>query len=312
MDTKKVIRFTAVTLGIAWAIQTAVSIFSLKVGGMTGTTVFRGGLAVCMFAPLAAALISGADLRKIGWKPKMKGNVKWMLFALFVPVILTFLGFVLFFAIWPDLFSLDGSYLLKTVEDLGLDPSEYMASIEQTGMSMSAMLMISVLECMTFVPFINMFLAIGEEAGWRGFLYPELNKRFGKVKTWLIGGVVWAAFHYPAIILAGYEYGTDNIGGPVLGIITFTFFCIFIGIIHEIIYDKTKCIWFPALLHGSINGAFTLYQIVLNGNRLEDVNRLMVFGPGYNGLISMIPTAVLVVIMAAFVLKHENKIPSVI
>ncbi len=310
MDTKKVIKFTAVTLGIAWAIQIAVSIFSLKVGGMTGTSVFRGGLAVCMFAPLVSALISKADFRKMGWKPRLKGNVKWIFFALFVPIILTFLGFALFFAIWPDLFSLDGSYFLKTVEELGMDPAEYMASIDQTGMSMPSLLMLTVLECMTFAPFINMFLAIGEEAGWRGFLYPELNKSFGKVKTWVIGGVIWAAFHYPAIILAGYEYGTDNIGGPVLGIITFTLFCIILGIIHEIIYDKTKCIWFPALLHGSINAAITLYQIVLNGNRLEDVNRLMVFGPGYNGLISMIPAVILTVIMAAFVLKREKKTTS--
>lgn len=307
MDTKKVIRFLVSTLGISWAIQIAVSIYSLMVGGLTGTSVFRGGLAVCMFAPLIAALISKADFRKMGWKPKLKGNVKWIFFALFVPAILTFLGYVLFFAIWPDLFSLDGSYLLKTVEELGMDPSEYMASLEQSGMSFSSYLMVSVLACVTYAPFINMFIAIGEEAGWRGFLYPELNKRFGKVMTWLIGGVVWAAFHFPAMLLGGFEYGKDYIGAPVLGIVAFTICCIILGILHEIIYDKTKCIWFPALLHGSVNAITTLLQIVLNGSRIDDINRLMVFGPAMNGLISVIPAVILAVIMAAFVLKREKK-----
>ncbi len=307
MDTKKVIKYTVITLAIAWVIQIAVSLISLNSEGMTGTYIFRGGLAVCMFVPLASALISGADLKKMGWKPKLKGNVKWMFFALFVPAILTFLGYVLFFMIWPDLFSLDGSYMLKTVEELGMDPSEYMASLEKNGMSISSLLLIGVLECVTFVPFINMFVAIGEEAGWRGFLYPELNKRFGRIKTWLIGGVIWAAFHFPAMLLAGYEYGMDYIGAPVLGLIVFTLFCIVLGILHEIIYDKTKCIWFPALLHGSVNASATLFQLALDGSRSDEINRLLVFGPAFNGLISMMPVVILAVIMAVFVLKREKK-----
>ena len=307
MDTKKVIKYTVITLAIAWVIQIAVSLISLNSEGMTGTYIFRGGLAVCMFVPLASALISGADLKKMGWKPKLKGNVKWMFFALFVPSILTFLGYVFFFMIWPDLFSLDGSYMLKTVEELGMDPSEYMASLEKSGMSISSILLIGVLECVTFVPFINMFVAIGEEAGWRGFLYPELNKRFGRIKTWLIGGVIWAAFHFPAMLLAGYEYGMDYIGAPVLGLIVFTLCCIVLGILHEIIYDKTKCIWFPALLHGSVNASATLFQLALDGSRSDEINRLLVFGPAFNGLISMIPAVILAVIMAVFVLKREKK-----
>ena len=308
MDTKKVIKYTVITLILAWGIQIAVSVIGNNIGGMTGTMIFRGGLAVCMFMPLLAAIISKADIKGMGWKPKLKGNLKWILFALFVPVTLTILGFVIFFAIWPDLFSLDGSYLLKTVEEMGMDPSEYKAAIEQTGMSMTGLTFITAVQCVTYAPFINMFFGIGEEAGWRGFLYHELNKRFGKVKTWLIGGAVWAVFHFPAMLLAGYEYGIDYIGTPVLGLITFTLFCISMGVIHEIIYDKTKCIWFPALLHGSVNAAITMYQVVLNGERIDDINRLMVFGPGYNGLIAMIPTVILAVVMAVIVLKDRKNI----
>ena len=306
MDTKKVIKYTVITLLLAWTIQIAASVIGNNIGGTAGTMLFRGGLAVCMFMPLIAAIIAKADFKGMGWKPKFKGNLKWIVFALLVPVTLTILGFVLFFAIWPELFSLDGSYLLKTVEEMGMDPAEYKAALEQTGMSMTGLTLISIIPCITYAPFMNMFLAIGEEAGWRGFLYPELNKKFGKVTTWLIGGVAWAVFHFPAMLLAGYEYGTDYIGAPVLGLVVFTLFCISMGVIHGIIYDKTKCIWFPALLHGSVNAGVTLYQMVLNGERIDDINRHLIFGPAYNGLVSIIPVVILAVVMAVIVLKDRK------
>jgi membrane protease YdiL (CAAX protease family) len=258
--------------------------------------------------PLLSAVIVKADIKHFGWKPKLKGNVKWLLLSLLAPVILTVLGFALFFAIWPDLFSLDGSYLIDSYVSLGMDAEEAEKTVLQTGMSMQMMGLITVIQCVTYVPFLNMFLAIGEEAGWRGFLYPELNKRFGRIPTWLIGGFIWAVFHFPVMLIAGYEYGKDYVGAPVLGLITFTVFCITLGALHEIIYDKTRCIWFPALLHGSINAAITLYRMVLDGSRIVEINRLMVFGPGYNGLISMIPAVVFVIIVAAVVLKGDKKI----
>ena len=110
------------------------------------------------------------------------------------------------------------------------------------------------------------------------------------------------------MLLAGFEYGSEYIGAPVLGLVTFTICCIALGVLHEIIYEKTKCIWIPALLHGSVNAAFTIYQVVLNAEHLEKINKLMVFGPGMNGLVAMIPFVTLTVIIAAVVLKKDKKL----
>ena len=76
---------------------------------------------------------------------------------------------------------------------------------------------------------------------------------------------------------------------------------------HEVVYDKTKCIWIPALLHGSINAAGTLFQLVLNAEHEEQIARLLVFGPAPHGLISVIPTLIIAVIMAVIVLKEDKK-----
>ena len=308
MDKKKVIKYLIITMLLAWGLQIAGSLVKVNVGGTTGLLVFQACLAVCMFAPMIAALLAKADFKGMGWKPKLKGNFKWILFCFLVPMVLSVLGFVVFFAIWPELFSTDLSYLAILYKEAGMDTAVLEESLASSGMNSMTMILISMLQCITYAPVVNMFLAIGEEAGWRGFLYPELGKRFGRVRTWFIGGAIWAAFHFPAMLLAGYEYGSDYIGAPVLGLVTFTINCIALGVLHEIIYDKTKCIWIPALLHGSVNAAFTMYRVVLNAEHLEKINKLMVFGPGMNGLVAMIPFVILTVVIAAVVLKKEKKL----
>lgn len=306
MDKKKVIKFIGITYAVSWTIQIIVSILFLKYGGMKGKMIFQGGLSVCMFTPLIATLIVKADMKGMGWKPKFKGNIKWIIYSITIPMIVTLLGFVCFFLIFPDLFSLDGVYMYNTMKELGMNDAEIKKALGMAGLDMKKLLLITILQVTFEAPIINMFFAIGEEAGWRGFLYPELKKNFSRVKTWIIGGVVWAAFHFPCMLLAGYEYGTNYIGAPVLGIVTFSIFCVMLGIIEEIIYDKTKCIWYPALFHGAINAAATVFQLVINGNEVEKIEKLMIFGPAPNGLIAGIPLLIVAIIMAVIVLKKEK------
>jgi len=305
MDKKKVIKFIVITYAISYIIQIIASYFLLKVGGMKGKTIFQVGLMICMYAPTVSALLVKADFKSMGWKPKFRGNDKWIFFSILIPSIFLILGCALFFLIFPDLFSLDGSYLIKSFEGV-VDQEQIDATLHKAGMGIKMTILITFIQCITEAPLINMFLAVGEEAGWRGFLYPELRKGFSRVNAWLLGGVVWGLFHFPCIIIAGYEYGLNYIGAPVLGPIVFTIFCIAVGIIHEIIYDKTKCIWYPSLFHGAINTA-SIVLILLNGNQKEKVDKLFILGPAPNGLISMIPMIIITIIMAVNALKKNKQ-----
>jgi membrane protease YdiL (CAAX protease family) len=47
--------------------------------------------------------------------------------------------------------------------------------------------------------------ALGEEIGWRGLLVPEMARITTYTKTALVSGIVWAVWHYPAIIFADYK-----------------------------------------------------------------------------------------------------------
>jgi len=59
----------------------------------------------------------------------------------------------------------------------------------------------------------------GEELGWRGFLFPTLRKVVSFRTASLVSGLIWAAWHYPAIVLGNY-----NNGGHVwFALVAFTF-----------------------------------------------------------------------------------------
>ncbi|MBR2524713.1 MAG: CPBP family intramembrane metalloprotease [Clostridiales bacterium] len=302
MDKKKITMFVVITYVIAWTLQIVGSVYMVNNPGTTGTLVFRGSLAVCMFAPFVAALIANKGLRGMGWKPKFKGNIGWLFLAAYVALPLTALGAALFFVIFPNTFDMTGTMLAAKAQAQGVNLEEV---LKQVGMDMKTYLIVQLVPAAFIAPFINIITAIGEEVGWRGFLYPELNKSFGKIGTWLIGGTIWGVFHFPAIIFGGYEYGFDYLGAPVLGLLTFTVCCIVLGILEEVVYDRTKCIWYAALLHGSFNAMATLPQVFMNAND-PDLDKLMVLGPLPNGLIAMIPFIIFAVILGAWSIKRKK------
>lgn len=304
MNKKKVTLFTVLTLVITAIVMVAVSLIYPGIEDpIKAKSIFQGGMAFSMFIPLIMALVVKADFKGMGWKPKIKGNVRWIIFCLIVPMFLVVMGAAIFFLIFPDLFDPKGSYMLESYRQLGVD---FEAQLEASGMNFGTYRAVMIIGSMTVLPFVNMLFAIGEEIGWRGFLYPELRKGFGRVKTWLIGGVIWGAFHFGAILAGGYEYGFDYIGVPVLGPIAFTFCCISLGVLHEIIYDRTKCIWFTALFHGGFNAAATLVLSVMSANDPEKLAKYMIFGPAANGLISGIPIAIFAIILGAYTVKKDK------
>ena len=168
MDKKKVIKFVAVTYAIAWTLQIIGSLYAVNNPGFTGTMVFQGALAVCMYAPMLAAFLVKADFKGMGWKPKFKGNIGWLFFAAYVALPLTAVGAAIFFLIFPGFFDTTGSYMIAQYEAAGVDMEE---KLQEAGLNMQTLLVLSFIPAL-YAPFLNIITAIGEEAGWRGFLYP--------------------------------------------------------------------------------------------------------------------------------------------
>lgn len=275
--------------GIAWILQIIAAVFYNR----GNVLIYQILLAVTMFAPLAAVLLSKIPLRSMGWKPKLKGKVRYVLAAWFLPAVLGAAGAVLYYLIIPSAFDPSGSYIVNILGETGLE------QLEQQGISVSGYVLISIVMSVTSGPVINMFAAIGEEAGWRGYMYPILKKRFGNQKGQLLGGMIWGAWHWPIMILAGYEYGKQYWGAPITGMVMFCIFATAAGIFLDWVYDKTQCIWIPALGHGAINAFAGVPLLFLNESYID----LLLVGPSMIGCIGGLP----LILFALYLLLKSKK-----
>lgn len=79
--------------------------------------------------------------------------------------------------------------------------------MEQAGISRGTAVSL-LLGVLVYGPVINLFFAIGEEIGWRGFLYPALRQRMSTLPACLLVGAIWGLWHTP-INLMGHNYGTS-------------------------------------------------------------------------------------------------------
>lgn len=91
--------------------------------------------------------------------------------------------------------------------------------------------------------------ALGEEIGWRGYLVPRLARLYSFDRTSIASGLIWAVWHYPLILFAGYDGGT-----PVwYSTLCFTVMVVGISYFYTWITLRSGSVWPAMLLHGSHN-----------------------------------------------------------
>ena len=285
---KKLSKYLLWAFGVAWVFQIIAGILYRKGNSMSYSVL----LAVSMFAPLFAAVLSGTEIRSIGWKPHIKGNLRWILVAWFAPVALGAAGAALYFLLVPNAFDTTFAYVCTLLGNEGL------SQLESNGLSIQTYAIISTVSAITYAPFVNMLFAVGEEAGWRGTMYPILKDRFGITRGRLLGGAIWGVWHWPIMLLAGYEYGTTYWGAPVTGPLLFCIITITMGILFDFLYGKTSCIWVPALCHGAINAFAGVPTLFLNPAYADK----LLLGPLIIGGISGLP-----LMLTAFILSIREK-----
>jgi membrane protease YdiL (CAAX protease family) len=91
--------------------------------------------------------------------------------------------------------------------------------------------------------------ALGEEIGWRGFLLPRLTRRFGFSIGCAISGLIWALWHYPAILGGGY----DSAATHLFAVVCFTLMVVAMSFILGWLRLKSGSLWPCAILHASHN-----------------------------------------------------------
>ncbi|MDX9800792.1 MAG: type II CAAX endopeptidase family protein [Spirochaetia bacterium] len=176
-----------------------------------------------MWAPglsaIAVKLIFDKNLRRFGWKP---GKLKYLGLGYILPL---FGGILVYGIVWTT-----------GAGELNIE-------------KISENFMPRILMAATLGVFVSILTAAGEEIGWRGFLLPEILKRYSPLKTSLIVSVIWALYHYPGIFFSSYTSGT----GSWYAVLFFTLQIIGLTFIMTWLWIKSGSLWPAVILHASHN-----------------------------------------------------------
>ena len=296
MTKKRLLIFLITTFVLTWAYALVVVYPFKNATTAEELSMLQLLMAATMLIP-AIVVVFTRLITKEGFKnsmirPNFKGNIKTYLLAYFGPSVLTILGAMVYFLIFPKQFDINCGYLVQSYEALGVDASTL-------PMPANMIILMQGLSGFFFGPIINFVTCFGEEWAWRGYMVPKMAESMKTIPMLLISGVIWGVWHAPLTII-GHNYGLGYWGYPFTGILAMTLFCTVIGVFMAYITLKTKsCI--PAVLaHGAINAfaSVGIYFTFEGGNAF--------IGPAPTGIVGMTAFIVLDIFLVKALLKEKN------
>jgi membrane protease YdiL (CAAX protease family) len=98
---------------------------------------------------------------------------------------------------------------------------------------------------------------LNEEPGWRGWVLPKLEKKYGSIIASIIIGIVWGFWHVPLYFTGLYAGGLEGMLGRLLWTIP-------LSLILTWVYKHTHgSLLISVLLHTSINFQGDITSIIL-------------------------------------------------
>jgi uncharacterized protein len=279
VDWKRIRIFIAFAFGIAWLVALAIYLM----GGLAASPAILLLITVgYMGAPALAHLLTRLVTRE-GWqnlylRPKFRQGWLYWVLTWIAPVLFTFAGMAIFFALFPQYYDPSLSAVRALLENSAAAPgqpapqiSPWMVVISQT------------LTAVLIAPLINAIPILGEEFGWRAYLQPKLLP-LGARRTMIWMGVIWGLWHAP-IIAMGHNYGLEYPGAPWLGILAMTWFTFVFGTFLGWATLRAASVWPAVIGHGALNGIVGIAVFFVQG----DPNPVL--GPIVAGLIGSLPIA---------------------
>ena len=226
-----------------------------------------------MMFPAVASVITRL-VPKEGWRDSylranFKGNMKYYLAAIFIPVIYSCLGGLIAATVYG--FAKSGEYSGAEVF------SSIILSLEMAVMTA--------------------FLGFGEELGWRGYMMPKLEKLFGTPASVLIGGILWGLWHAP-LTCSGHNFGTNYAGFPFVGIALMCLMCTLMNCVLTYITKKSKSVYPAAILHMVNNQVGGLFVTLFVNPKTNNIGAF---------LLTLIPMTVFAAIMFILMLRMKKE-----
>lgn len=228
-------------------------------------------MALMMLGPSIAAVICAALFEKgrrrdalgLRWTPNW-----WWLTAWLIALAITFGAALVTVLAGKAEFTDIGAHYLALARAAA---PEHAAQIDQAG-RLPGFAWIIVAQAAILGALINTpLLVISEELGWRGYLYDQW-RRLGFIRYSVATGLLWGAWHAPAIYLFGLNYPENRL----VGIALFIGFCVLFSFPFTLVRDRGKSVIAAAILHGTTNAiagvaALALSQSVFPWNGIVGV-----------------------------------------
>lgn len=258
------------------------------VWGLGGTQPVNAGAlntqlvaSIGMLCPAACAfLVSIGSSQKLALRPQLRGNLRFYCLAWLGPVIFAIAGSALYFTVFREQFDPNMGYMRELLQALGAGE-----------LQADTVAAVQIAASVTIGPFINLFFALGEEIGWRGLLYPALDKYLSPAAACVIGGLIWGVWHVP-LTFRGHNYGFDYMGYPITGVLAMCVFCFSLGTLLYWLRLKTGSVWPAALAHGAINAVCGIPFLFLQSSQVNHP----LLGPTCPGVLAGVPLLIFAVL----------------
>ncbi len=295
--TKRLILYLVITFGITYLVDFVLIYPFVKSISIGMQTLGQLLISFTMFIPAIGVLLTRL-LTKEGFQNayivpnNWKRSIPYFLFGWFGPVILTVLGAIVYFLVFPDKFDPGMGYMAATIVASGVEPTKELLWISVISQFVTGILL---------APLLNAFTCFGEEWGWRGYLLPKMQEKLPMLPMLLVNGIIWGLWHAPLTAI-GHNYGTGYAGYPFTGILAMCLFCITLGVIFSYITIKTGSCLPAVFAHGSVNGFAAAGLIFTDGN--SAINPFI--GPTPTGILGGCAFLVCAVVMAVLILRTRK------
>ena len=251
-DLKRAATFVGLAYALSWAAFYGLTPLVPREWGIAVYVVF-------MFGPLAAALLTAwrFDKGRVISMLALRARFNlWWFAAWAAPVAITA-------ASWGVSLVIPGVTVRPIVEGMAEVMRAQGADVDATMLASAPHPLVLLLAAAVFGGAINTFAAIGEEAGWRGYLWTLLRPH-GFWRASAAVGVIWGVWHAPLVVV-GHNYGLGYMWWPWMGITMMTLFTLAMSPLLGFLRDRTGTAWAPALFHGVINAVAGLALLTLAG-----------------------------------------------
>jgi membrane protease YdiL (CAAX protease family) len=157
----------------------------------------------------------------------------YYLFALVIPLVYIGLSYSLYWLFAPEAFA--GTGIFIEIISAAFNVQNPNAAFILAAIAVSIL--------------VNTPVTFGEEAGWRGLMFPIMYKLWGRNKALITSGLIWAAWHLPVLVSGNYMPGANVLYKVPMFVITILACTVIVSWFRM----KSGSVWPAVLWHSSHN-----------------------------------------------------------